>query len=116
MLYAIKVNQIGEGAVVSRMCADFIRALLEQGHQVRAVFFYHSGVEVAFNQQMADDCGWGELSAEASINLVYCSSAATARNLRSNSCLPYFVAGGLGIWIDACLSADRVISFGDPRP
>ena len=112
MRYAIKINQAGESGAVSKLALDFIRALLNQGHALELVFFYHSAVEEAFRQPEISDQGWGGLASQAGLSLYYCTSAAEIRKMRDDARLPFIMPGGLSLWVAACQRADRVISFG----
>lgn len=110
MRYAIKVN-LSEGCPnVASMARDFIRALEHEGHGVIRVFFYHEGVRQAFGVSAAE---WGELAQQGQFDLVLCSQALDQRGFTLEDQNP-FVVGGLALWVDACLKADRVVSFGAP--
>ena len=93
-----------------RMAIDFIRALLAEGHQVSQVFFYHDGVRAGFGDSASD---WVKVAQGGEFDLVLCSQALDQRGLAPHFDHP-FVVGGLGLWVDACLKADRVIRFGAP--
>mgnify|MGYP006270624317 FL=1 len=108
MRYAIKVNQSGACPDVPRMALDFIRALQSEGHQVIRVFFYHDGVFEGFGASRFE---WMELAESGGFDLVLCSQALEHRGLSLDCQIP-FIIGGLALWVDACLKADRVMNFG----
>jgi tRNA 2-thiouridine synthesizing protein D len=113
MKYAIQINDSPTRSGSSETCFQFIKAALTSGHEVVRVFFYHEGIYNAFIPVALASAAvpdWGALHSDQSIELVYCVSAAERRG-QANAC-PGFVAGGLGLWVDACLRADRVIVFG----
>jgi tRNA 2-thiouridine synthesizing protein D len=92
------------------MAMDFIRALATEGHQVNRVFFYHDGVREGFGDSVS---AWSELAQGGQFELILCSQALDQRGLAPDVERP-FVVGGLGLWVDACLKADRVLTFGAP--
>ncbi|MEY4685555.1 MAG: hypothetical protein RLZ25_2014 [Pseudomonadota bacterium] len=110
MRYAIKVNQGERCPDVPRMAIDFIRALQNEGHEVIRVFFYHDGVVAGFGPSAPQ---WAELAEEGGFELVLCSQALDHRGFTLEARAP-FIVGGLGLWVDACLKADRVVTFGLP--
>lgn len=110
MRYAIKVNQSEQCPEISRTVRDFIRALASEGHEVIRVFFYHDGVFEGFSSPRSD---WADLANANHFELILCSQALDHRGLGLDVQLP-FVVGGLALWVDACLKADRVLSFGGP--
>jgi tRNA 2-thiouridine synthesizing protein D len=115
-------NQSGETAY------QFINAALSMGHQIERVFFYYDGTYNALRWEREEPapCGasrWSKLAASHGIDLVVCISAAQRRGVVSDQAViteqtqnttnsEGFRIGGLGLWIDACLKADRVLVFG----
>ncbi len=107
----------------------FARAAVQAGHRVLRVFFYHDGVYCA-NQFAIPPTGepalaeqWSELAATHQIDLVVCVASAIKRGMldadaaqRHGKCAgnlqPGFALSGLGQWVEACLLADRVVTFG----
>lgn len=92
------------------------------------VFFFSDGV-IAGNTQAVpapDTHGltaqWAEIASANGIDLVVCSTSAVRRGVldagearrhdRALSLDRHFDIAGLGQWVEACLLADRVISFG----
>lgn len=111
MRFALKLSEIGNGGEISVRARHFIRALISEGHEVVLVFFSHVGVEEAFSCGDEARSEWEALALEGRFNLVYCTSAAS---LRSSGDDPRrsFSPGGLGLWIDACQRAERIMIFG----
>ena len=113
MKYAIQINDSPTRSGSAQTGFQFIKAALASGHEVVRVFFYQEGLYNAFipgDSAEAAVPDWTALHRDEGIELVYCISAAERRG-QANSC-PGFVAGGLGLWVDAFLRAERVIVFG----
>lgn len=106
----------------------FARAAIAAGHRVLRVFFFHDGVHCgstlgiapADQRPLAEQ--WGELAQQQQIDLVVCVASALKRGIvnadeasrygkTAGNLDPRFELSGLGQWIDACLDADRVITF-----
>jgi tRNA 2-thiouridine synthesizing protein D len=128
MMYAIQINSGYCGSQAADTGYQFIKAALVQGHRVLRVFFYHDGVYNALSEallpegQRAASRRWSALAEEYGVDLVLCISAAHRRGLASSegkqasdlipSLAPGFRIGGLGLWMEACLEADRFLVFG----
>ena len=114
MKYAIQVNKAPSDSGLSRIAWQFIKMACLAGHEILCVFFYHDGVENAFVSSMESghDPDWSSLFLVEGIELVYCITAAERRVKSGEAMQAGFKAGGLGLWVDACLRADRVIVFG----
>jgi tRNA 2-thiouridine synthesizing protein D len=108
---------------------EFARAATGAGHRVLRVFFYHDGIYCGNDWQIpagGDDAvpeRWSELAERCQIDLVICVASAMKRGvldtetaLRHDKAAGNIAAGfelsGLGQWIEACVLADRVVSFG----
>jgi tRNA 2-thiouridine synthesizing protein D len=117
MKFAIQVNA-APNTEANLSALGFISAALQAGHEIVRVFFYHDGVYCA-----RDSVQWSKLAVEKEIDLLVCVSAAYRRALiahddadadgASEGLLAGFRLGGLGMWMDACLQADRYITFDD---
>lgn len=107
----------------------FAKALLEQGHQLKRVFFYGDGVLVAsrLNCPPSDEYNltktWAKLAIEHDFELTVCVTAAlkrgitntaeAARNaLTGDNLDPAYEISGLGQLTEAMLDSDRLVSFG----
>jgi tRNA 2-thiouridine synthesizing protein D len=91
------------------------------------VFFYHEGAYNGLGGMAPPEDErqlirrWSELAAEHGIDLVVCVSAAARRGLaepveaerHSGLVSEGFRLAGLGLWVEACLKADRYLSFGN---
>lgn len=113
---------------ISRHAIEFIEAALAAGHQVGRVFFYHDGVlnglATAVPRHPAEHRvgQWQSLAEPTGIDLVLCVGAATRRGVldaeqaevagHAPNLADGFRLAGLGQWMDAVLSADRVVQFG----
>lgn len=101
---------------------QFVRAALRKGHEIILVFFYHDGAYNGLRMIPPQDeqtltQRWSILAAEYGIDLVVCISAAHRRGLLEEEAgragpAEGFRIAGLGLWVDACLRADRFLSFG----
>lgn len=108
----------------------FASAAVGARHRVSRVFFFHDGV-LCGNQAMQATTAeplatrWAGLAAAHEMELVLCASSARKRGVtdaaqaaRSGREAAWAVApapfllGGLGEWVEACLQADRVVTFG----
>jgi len=107
----------------------FARAILDQGHEIYRVFFYHDGVYTA-NSAIAPPQDepdirklWAEFAQNNQVDLVVCVAAALRRGIldeteakryekTSAGLDKVFTISGLGQLIDAGLNADRLVTFG----
>ncbi len=107
----------------------FAKAVLDQGHEIYRVFFYHDGVYTG-NESIAPPQDepdirqmWSSLAADNQIELIICIASALRRGVldrteadryeKSNANLDEaFTISGLGQLIDAGLNADRLVTFG----
>jgi tRNA 2-thiouridine synthesizing protein D len=128
MRYAIQVNSSPYQSNTGYSAYRFIKAALAQGHEVSRVFFYHDGIYHAFKHNTPPDdeinltsC-WSELTEQHKVDLVVCVSAAQRRGLlyadeaqrqakQDDDLAEGFRIGGLGQWVEALITADRVIVF-----
>lgn len=126
--FAIQINSApwrGEGCDTAY---QFIRAALRRGHEIVRVFFYYEGVYNSLSRVDVNEDGqanlqrWSALAAEEGIDLVVCVSAAARRGLvgpdeamrqgLETGLAAGFRIAGLGLWLEACLQADRFLAFG----
>ena len=97
----------------------FCKAVLERGHEVHRVFFYHDGVNSAsrLTEPPQDDRNivkrWSELGAQHNIDLVVCVAAALRRGIKDENLAPGFRISGLGQLVETGIEADRLVTFGD---
>jgi tRNA 2-thiouridine synthesizing protein D len=128
MKYAIQINGAPDASQGSASAYRFIEAALRRGHRIVRVFFYHDGVHNAMRHARPPEGKrswsnvWSDLAKEHDIDLVLCISALQRRGVaevadeRSSDdgslMIDGFRVGGLAMWVDACLEADRVVVFG----
>jgi tRNA 2-thiouridine synthesizing protein D len=129
MKFVIQVNSGPYQSGGSDTAYQFIRAAQQAGHEILRVFFYHDGVHNASARATAPEDEqqparrWSALAAETGVDLVVCISAAQRRGLvgpdaevgvasEDTGLAPGFRIAGLGLWVDACLKADRFLVFG----
>ena len=130
MRFAIAVNEGPYTHQASDSALQFARAVLEKGHEIYRVFFYHDGVNNAtrYTVPPQDDRNlqraWSELALTRNLDLVVCIAAAQRRGILDaneakrqgkdgDNIAPGFRISGLGQLIDAGIQADRLIVFGD---
>lgn len=130
MKFAIVVNEGPCQHQASHTAYHFTRSVLDRGHRVVQVFFYHDGVNngTCLTAPPQDEPHivnlWRELGREHDLDLVVCVAAAqrrgimdereTARHgLAAVNLAPGFRISGLGQLIEAAVEADRLLVFGD---
>lgn len=117
---------VGTQAQISAL--NFACAALAGGHRIQRVFFFSEGVTAgsAQNVPAPDSIGigeqWATLATQHGIDLVVCATSAVRRGVldageaqrhdRASSLQAGFEISGLGQWVEACLLADRTITFG----
>jgi tRNA 2-thiouridine synthesizing protein D len=109
---------------------QFARAVLDNGHELYRVFFYHDGVHqgssLSITAQDEHDRvqRWADLAGEHNTDLVLCIASALKRGVldeteaqrQQRSCAnmhPAFNLSGLGQLIDASAVSDRLLTFGN---
>ena len=129
MKFAIVVYGAPYSHQAARSAYLFTRAVLDSGHQVYRVFFYHDGVynanQLAEPPQDESDiqAEWASLGKEHGLDLVICIASALRRGMLDTteaqryekagaSVGPQFTISGLGQLIDAALTADKIMTFG----
>jgi tRNA 2-thiouridine synthesizing protein D len=130
MKFAVLVNEGPYTHQASDTAYHFVKAALEQGHEVMRVFFYHDGVNngTRLTTPPQDDRHivnrWSSLGQEHELDLVVCVAAAQRRGIvdadeqkrngkDANNIAEGFRISGLGQLIEAGIQADRLVSFGD---
>ncbi len=129
MKYAIQVNAAPYASQAGISAYRFIRSALQQNHQILQVFFYQEGIAHGLRYALPPDdeinlpACWSALAKSHHIDLLICISAAQRRGLlcadearrqgaSDDDLADGFRIGGLGQWLEASLTADRVIVFG----
>jgi tRNA 2-thiouridine synthesizing protein D len=130
MKYGILVNEGPYQHQASDTAYQFAKAVLEKGHELYRVFFYHDGVHngTRFAVPPQDDRNipalWSEMAEKHGTDLVICIAAAQRRGLLDegeakrqgkdgNNIAPGFRISGLGQLIEAGIQCDRLMVFGD---
>ena len=130
MKFGIVVNEGPYQHQASDTAYHFALAVLDRGHQIFRVFFYHDGVYngTRLMTPPRDDRHiaelWTGLAQSHDIDLVVCVAAAQRRGVLdaeertrlgkdADNLAPGFRIAGLGQLIEAGIEADRVVVFGD---
>ena len=130
MKYTIMINEGPYQHQSADSALQFTRALLEKGHEVFRVFFYHDGVNngTRLSVPPGDDRliqkEWSKLAKKHELDLVICIAAAQRRGLMdadeakrqgldADNIIEGFRISGLGQLIEGGIQSDRTIVFGD---
>ena len=130
MKFGILVNEGPYTHQAADSAYHFTEAALRAGHEVVRVFFYHDGVNngTRLTTPPQDDRNvtkrWTELAEQHELDLVVCVAAAQRRGIvdaeekkrngkDADNIAPGFRISGLGQLIEAGISADRLVVFGD---
>lgn len=123
MDFVIQVNTAPYQNQSAYTAIEFCRAALQQGHQIKRIFFYHEGIYNAFSttEPPADETNiitnWSMLASDYHLDLLVCISAAQQRGLKlqdNRDCLLLakgFRIGGLGEMVEAMIEANRLMVF-----
>lgn len=129
MKFAIVVHGAPYSDQAARSAYLFARSVIEEGHAIYRVFFYHDGVynanllSVPPQDEAHIESEWANFGREHQLDLVVCISSALRRGMlnetESNryerdgtSMNPVFTVAGLGQLIDAAIQADKLVTFG----
>jgi tRNA 2-thiouridine synthesizing protein D len=128
--FAIQINSAPWEGQGCETAYQFSRAAISMGHEIVRIFFYSEGVYngLRWMDPPEDEKPliqrWSALASEHSVDLVICIAAAQRRGLleqsdglrlgkRDDDLGLGFRIAGLGLWVDACLKADRFLLFGE---
>lgn len=128
MIYSIIVLGAPYASASATTAIKFTTSLLESGHSVFRVFFYHEGVHCAneLSTPLQDELNlpeqWHTLKNQYNLDLVVCIAAGVKRGLLDSSeanrheknCSNVdsaFELSGLGQLVEATEQSDRVITF-----
>ena len=129
MKFAIVVHGAPYSDQAARSAYLFARSVIDEGHEIYRVFFYHDGVynanllSVPPQDEVHIESEWANLGREHQLDMVVCISSALRRGMlnetESNryerdgtSMNPIFTVAGLGQLIDAAIQADKLVTFG----
>lgn len=128
MKFAVVVHGAPYASESSLSALHFSNAVLSRGHELYRVFFYHDGVHngSALTAPPQDEldivAGWQALSANTDLVICIASSLrrgvldATEANRYERAAANLadgFTISGLGQLVDAALTADRTVTFGN---
>jgi len=130
MKFAIQINEGPYQHQASDSAYFFTKAMLEKGHEVFRVFFYHDGVNngTRLTTPPQDDRNivnrWAELAEQHELDLVVCVAAAQRRGIvdegeaqrnskDATNIHPKYRISGLGQLVEAAIQSDRLVVFGD---
>ena len=130
MKFGILVNEGPYTHEAADSAYQFAKAVIDKGHELTRVFFYHDGVNngTRFTTPPQDDRNlvnlWSELAKEHNVDLVVCVAAAQRRGIvdadeakrhgkDGNNIADGFRISGLGQLIEASIQSDRLVVFGD---
>ncbi len=126
--YTLLVNGAVYGSQSSFSALNFAKALIEEGHTLKKVFFYQDGVSngnrlvVPANDELNLSDAWQKLAKENHIALETCVAASLRRGvigaeeaklheLDGENLADGFVQSGLGSLAEALLVDNRVVQF-----
>jgi len=129
MKFGIVVHGAPYSSESSHSALHFAQAVIDTGHEIHRVFFYHDGVYngsgLMAPPQDEWDLGarWATLAREHGTDLVVCVASSLRRGMLDSteadryekpaaSLAPDFTVSGLGQLIDTAINADRLVTFG----
>ncbi len=130
MKFGIVINEGPYTHQAADTAYQFTKAVLEKGHEVYRVFFYHDGVYVGTRMSVPPQDerhiqkNWTALGKQYDLDMVVCIAAAQRRGIMDeneakrqqmdgDNIAPGFRISGLGQLIEAGIQSDRLITFGD---
>ena len=128
MIFALAVHGTSYSSQAALSALRFSQSVLEAGHSIHRVFFYHEGVltagsvGVAPQDELDIHAGWVQLQQSAGIELAVCIATAWKRGILSEeeaqryessaaTMNPNFTIVGLGQLIEAVTASDRFVTF-----
>lgn len=129
MIFSIAIYAAPYSNQASHSALRFAQTLLENGHQLYRVFFYHDAIHngsqliTAPQDEIDFPSQWQALAEQYNVDLVICIAAALKRGLLnkeeakryekpSSNLTNHFDISGLGQLVDAAVMSDRLITFG----
>ena len=130
MKFSVQINEGPYTPEASTTALNFTKAVLDAGHEIFRVFFYHDGVNngTRYTTPPQDDRNivnaWSELAEKHNLDLVVCVAAAQRRGIvdegeqerngkDGNNIADGFRISGLGQLIEAGIQSERLVVFGD---
>ena len=115
MKFLVIVNESPWGSALALTAYRFVRACMESGAEIAAVFFRGDGVYNAVQGEMTEAGtpdlaeAWQQLAADRAIRLLLCSSS-RLRRLATHPGMG-FTDSGLAELIELTQDCDRVVTF-----
>ena len=130
MIFTLAVYGAPFSCQASDSAYQFACALLEQGHSLHRVFFYHDGVyngstlATPPQDERNIPASWSQLAAQHELDLVICVAAGLRRGMLdateadrwekpSHNLEQGFTLSGLGQLVEAAIVSERMITFGN---
>lgn len=130
MIFSLAIYSAPHTSQANDSAYRFACAAIASGHQLHRVFFYQDGVHSAssFAAPPQDEPHlpdkWQALANRYQIDMVVCVAAALRRGIlnqeeavryrkQGHNLLSGFELGGLGQLLEAALTSDRLITFGN---
>ncbi len=107
--YTLVVQAAPDSGLGQQRALLFAHALLEAGHQLKRVFFYQQGAQLALLWESSAAAAWIDLTRTSATELVLCSASAERYGVVAAP--DGFVIGGLGALMEAGLDSDRLLTF-----
>ena len=124
MIFTIAVLGGPQDTQANLHALGFARSVIDSGHQINRIFFYHEGVNVALGtiETPTDEFNygkaWAEFSQKNKIELAVCVASGSRRGVIGNesnssqsNLVENFELVGLGQLIDAISNSDRYVEF-----
>ncbi len=130
MIFSLAIYAAPYSSQASYTAYRFALALLENGHQLYRIFFYHDGVHNSSTlitppqDEINLALNWQKLGKDYNVDLVVCIAAALKRGVLSeheakrydkptHNLHENFEISGLGQLVDAAVISDKLITFGN---
>lgn len=112
MIFHLVVLGSAKTSRAASTALEFAHTLLNEQHQLARVFFYRDGVDIA--DKTSDHAeAWLNLASQHPTELVCCVASLQRRGLPNAEQLHKgFTIGGLGLYAEALIQADKVVHFG----
>ncbi len=129
MIFSLAIYAAPYSSQASYSAYQFAQALLQAGHHLHRIFFYHDGVHNASSlsappqDEINLSSSWQTLALTHNIDMVVCVAAALRRGILNeeessryekpayNLAEPFTISG-LGQLVEAAVISDRLITFG----
>lgn len=130
MKFTIQINEGPYQHQASDSAYHFAKSVLEKGHEIFRIFFYHDGVNngTRLTTPPQDDRNivnrWSDLAQQHNLDLVVCVAAAQRRGIvdegeakrnkkDATNIAQGFRISGLGQLVEGAIQSDRLVVFGD---